>query len=117
MVKERVSLSSRQLFLLVELHDNELGQMEEILDCAAGIADEMLRNRVPFSMVWWSVRNQDLVTWKVDYREQLEEGSGGFTMRSCMRNRRSEEKCTGGSMERKHSSCGSATGVTATEKL
>ena len=74
MVKERVSLSSRQLFLLVELHDNELGQMEEILDCAAGIADEMLRNRVPFSMVWWSVRNQDLVTWKVDYREQLEEG-------------------------------------------
>lgn len=74
MVKERVSLSSRQLFLMLELHDNDMGQMEEVLDCTAGITDELLKNRVPFSLVWWSVKTGELISWKVDYREQLEEG-------------------------------------------
>lgn len=74
MVKERVSMSSKQLFLLLELHDNENGLMEEVLDCAYGIALLMLRNQLPVSLVWWSKKNQELVTWKVDYAEQLEEG-------------------------------------------
>lgn len=74
MVKERVSMSSRQLFLVLELHDNEEGLLEEILDCTYGIALLMLKNQLPLSLVWWSVTQQELVTWKVDYEEQLEEG-------------------------------------------
>lgn len=74
MVKERVSLSSRQLFLMVELHDNDMGQLEEVLDCTAGIADELLKSQIPFSLVWWSAGKRELISWKVDYREQLEEG-------------------------------------------
>lgn len=74
MVKERVSMSSRQLFLVLELHNNEEGLLEEILDCTYGIALLMLKNQLPLSLVWWSVAMQELVIWKVDYAEQLEEG-------------------------------------------
>lgn len=74
MVKERVSMSSRQLFLLLELHDNENGLMEEVLECTYGIAKLMLQYQLPLSLVWWSTRTQELVTWKVDYAEQLAEG-------------------------------------------
>lgn len=74
MVKERVSMSSRQLFLLLELHDNENGLMEEVLECTYGIAKLMLQYQIPFSLVWWSVRTRELITWKIDYDEQLEEG-------------------------------------------
>lgn len=74
MVKERVSMSSRQLFLVLELHDNEEGLLEEILDCTYGIALLMLKHQLPLSLVWWSVDQQEIVIWKVDYEEQLEEG-------------------------------------------
>lgn len=74
MVKERVSMSSRQLFIIIELHDNAEGLMEEILDCTYGICRFMIRNQVPVSICWWSVANQDLITWKVDYEDLLEEG-------------------------------------------
>lgn len=74
MVKERVSMSSRQLFLLMELHDNENGLMEEILDCGYGIVRFMLQHQFPVSLIWWSEKNQELMTYKVDYEEQLEEG-------------------------------------------
>lgn len=74
MVKERISMSSRQLFLVLELHDNGEGLLEEILDCTYGIGLLMLQQQLPLSLVWWSLKNQELVTWKVDYAEQLEEG-------------------------------------------
>lgn len=74
MVKERVSMSSRQLFLLLELHDNEAGLLEEVLECTYGIAEQMLQYQLPLSLVWWSVKTQELLTWKVDYEEQLEDG-------------------------------------------
>lgn len=74
MVKERVSMSSKQLFLLLELHDNEEGLLEEVLDCTYGIACLMLQNQVPLSLVWWSANTHELVFWKADYPEQLEEG-------------------------------------------
>lgn len=74
MVKERVSMSSRQLFLVLELHDNGDNLLEEILDCTYGIALLMLQNQLPLSLVWWSADTQELVFWKVDYEAQLEEG-------------------------------------------
>lgn len=74
MVKERVSMSSKQLFLLMELHDNDSGLLEEVLDCSYGIAQLMLQNRMPLSLAWWSKNTQELIIWKVDYQEQLEEG-------------------------------------------
>ena len=74
MVKERVSMSSRQLFLLMELHDNESGLLEEVLDCSYGISRLMIKNQIPLSLVWWSKNTQELIIWKVDYEEQLDEG-------------------------------------------
>ncbi len=74
MVKERVSLSSRQLFLMLELHDNEGGLLEEILDCTYGICWFMLQNQIPLSLCWWSQNTQELIVWKVDYTDMLEEG-------------------------------------------
>ena len=74
MVKERVSMSSRQLFILMELHDNSEGLMEEILDCVYGMCRFMIRNQIPVSICWWSVTNNDLMVWKVDYEDLLEEG-------------------------------------------
>lgn len=74
MVKERVSMSSKQLFILMELHDNYDGMLEEVLDCAYGIALLMLQNRIPFSICWWSTEVQELKIWKADYEEALEEG-------------------------------------------
>lgn len=74
MVKERVSMSSRQLFLLLELHENGQGQMEEVLECTYGICLLMLHHQLPVTLIWWSQRTQELVQWKVDYREHLAEG-------------------------------------------
>lgn len=74
MVKERVSMSSRQLFLLIELHDNGNGLLEEVFDCAYGIVKLMHQNQLPVSMVWWSKKTHELMIWKTDYPEQLEEG-------------------------------------------
>ena len=74
MVKERVSMSSRQLFIMLELHDNEDGLLEEILDCTYGMCLFMLQNQVPVSIGWWSQNIQELMIVKVDYEELLEEG-------------------------------------------
>ena len=74
MVKERVSMSSRQLFLLPELHDNEQGLMEEIFDCTYGILHLMLESQIPVTLVWWSTQSDELVLWKVEQEEQLQEG-------------------------------------------
>ncbi len=74
MVKERVSMSSRQLFLMLELHDNENGLLEDILDCTYGICRFMLDNQIPLSMCWWSQNTQELMIWKVDDISMLEEG-------------------------------------------
>lgn len=73
MVKERVSMSSRQLFLLPELYD-EQGSMEEILECTHGICLLMLHHQLPVTLLWWSQKTQELVSWKVDHLEHLEEG-------------------------------------------
>lgn len=74
MVKERVSMSSRQLFLLIELHDNGNGLLEEVFDCTYGIVKFMHQNQLPVSLVWWSQKMQELMIWKADIPEQLEEG-------------------------------------------
>lgn len=71
MVKERISLSARQLFLFVELHDNAEGLMEEVLDCVYDVA-EFLRNQgQPMMLVWWSKGNHDFIALPVDQKEQL----------------------------------------------
>lgn len=74
MVKERVSMSSKQLFLLIELHDNGNGLLEEVFDCTYGIVKFMHQNQLPVSLVWWSQKMQELMIWKADVPEQLEEG-------------------------------------------
>lgn len=74
MVKERVSMSSKQLFLLIELHDNGNGLLEEVFDCTYGIVKFMHQNHLPVSLVWWSKKMQELMIWKADTAEQLDEG-------------------------------------------
>ena len=64
-------MSSKQLFLLVELYRGE--ELEEILDCAYTILKIMMKNRQPVSLVWWSELHQNHMVQKVDYEEQLED--------------------------------------------
>lgn len=74
MVKERVSMSSRQMFLMLELHDNGGDLLEEILDCTYGMCRFLIQNQVPLSICWWSQNTQELMVWRVDYADMLEEG-------------------------------------------
>lgn len=73
MVKERVSMSSRQLFIVLELHEDGDGLLEEILDTVYGISLLMIQNQIPLSLCWWSQNTQELMIYKVDYETMLEE--------------------------------------------
>lgn len=73
MVKERVSLSSSQLVVLVELYQNEAMILNRILTAAYGVADFLIQNQVAFVLRWWSVRDQDMKLQYADNRTELDE--------------------------------------------
>ena len=72
MVKERVSMSSSQLIVLIELYQNEAMILNRILTAAYGISDFLIQNQIPFVLRWWSVRDQDMKLQYVDNRTELD---------------------------------------------
>lgn len=73
MVKERVSLSSDELMVLVELTNDVDMILNDILCAMYGMADYMIRQNVPFSIYWWSVGDQDMKRTVIDGMADLEE--------------------------------------------
>lgn len=71
MVKERVSMSSSQLVVLIELYQNEAMILNRILTAAYGVADFLIQNQIPFVLRWWSVRDQDMKLQYVDNKAEL----------------------------------------------
>lgn len=72
MVKERVSMSSSQLVVLIELYQNETMILNRILTAAYGIADFLIQNQIPFVLRWWSIREQDMKLQYVDNKAELD---------------------------------------------
>ncbi len=72
MVKERVSLSSSQLIVLVELFQNETMILNRILIAAYGMAHFLLQNQIPFTLQWWSTREEDMKRMPVDNQQDLD---------------------------------------------
>lgn len=72
MVKERVSLSSSQLIVLVELFQNETMILNRILIAAYSVAHYLLQNQIPFTLQWWSAAEQDMKRMPVDNPQDLD---------------------------------------------
>ncbi len=66
MVKERVSLSASQMLMLVELYQDESFVINDILSGAYGAAQFFVRNQIPLTIKWWSVREHDLKSMVID---------------------------------------------------
>lgn len=73
MVKERVSLSSSQLIVLVELFQDETMILNRILTAAYGMAHFLIKQQIPFSLRWWSDRDQDMKTMYVNHVAELDQ--------------------------------------------
>ncbi len=72
MVKERVSLSSSQLIVVVELYQNEAMILNRILIAAYGVARVFLENQIPFSFRWWSVKQEDMKLMYIENQQDLD---------------------------------------------
>ncbi len=72
MVKERVSLSSSQLIVFVELFQDESMILNRILTAAYGMGLFLIEQRIPFSFHWWSVKDGDMKTMYIDTVPELE---------------------------------------------
>ncbi len=57
MVKEHVSLTSSQLIFYIELANPEGNVLDLIMDTAYGIGIYLVNNHIPFSFMWYSIRN------------------------------------------------------------
>lgn len=66
MVKERVSLSSSQMLMLVELYQDESMIINDILSAAYGAATFFVKNQIPLTIKWWSIRENDIKSMSID---------------------------------------------------
>ncbi len=73
MVKDRESLSSSQILMLVELYNNKSVIIDRIISAAYGAAVYFLQNQIPFSLMWWSVAEQDMKSRSIDNSSDLYE--------------------------------------------
>lgn len=71
MVKERVNMSSRQLILVLELFENDTEILDRILDCGYGMAVFFVSQNLPFTLVWWSNKEQQLKETMIGAKEEL----------------------------------------------
>lgn len=60
MVKDRVSMSSSRLVVVVELYQDETMILNRIVTAAYGVAKTLLDSQIPYEIRWWSVRMQDM---------------------------------------------------------
>lgn len=73
MVKERESMSSSRLMVLVELANDDSDVLNDVLKAAYGVAVYLLEEGVPFTYYYWSTLQGDIVETSVDSREILDE--------------------------------------------
>jgi uncharacterized protein (DUF58 family) len=71
MVKERVSMSSSQLIILVELINDGANVLNDILKATYGISEFLVDNQLPFTLCHWSEKLSELEMEYVDTREEL----------------------------------------------
>lgn len=70
MVKERESLSSSRIMVLVEL-ESAGAVLNDILVAAYGIAHDFLEGQTSFTLSYWSIKEQDLKTCTVSSHYEL----------------------------------------------
>mgnify|MGYP003246729246 FL=1 len=73
MVKDRESMSSSQLMILVELADDETHILNDVLKSAYGMAVSLLDEQLPFTFYYWSGAQGDIVRTSIDSRDDLAE--------------------------------------------
>ena len=73
MVKERVTLTSNQLLVLVELFNDENMALDFIMDTCYGCSLFFIQNGIPFTLYWWSVKEQDMKVYPIEHKDTLHE--------------------------------------------
>lgn len=74
MVKDRVSLTSTQLLLYIELADLKNDTLDTILDYAYGIGMYLCSENIPFTFLWYSVKRLECRSHLILNLENLKEG-------------------------------------------
>jgi uncharacterized protein (DUF58 family) len=73
MVKERESMSSSRLMVLVELANDDSDVLNDVLKAAYEVAVYLLEEGVPFTYYYWSTLQGDIVETSMDSRAILDE--------------------------------------------
>lgn len=73
MIKQRSSMSSEQIVIVPELYNGKKGMLSDILDSTYGLCLDLIKNNVPFSLLWWSVAASDFVSDVPLGAQQLDE--------------------------------------------
>lgn len=71
MVKDRESMSSSKLMVLVELFDDAGHVLNDIIKAAYGMGRFLIEAQVPVTYYYWSVLREDLVEKNIDSMEDL----------------------------------------------
>lgn len=73
MVKDRESMSSTKLMVLVELFDDESHVLNDIIKAAYGIGEFLIDSQIPTTYYYWSMNEGDIVSMNIDGRDDLSE--------------------------------------------
>lgn len=73
MVKERESMSSSQLIVLVELYNDQYHVLNDVLKAAYGLAEYLISQQIPCTYYYWSTAGEDMIQTAVDNIDDLRE--------------------------------------------
>lgn len=71
MVKERESMSSSHMLILVELYDDSTHVLNDVLKASYGVAVKLLEQQISFSICYWSTVKADIVHMYIDDMDSL----------------------------------------------
>lgn len=73
MVKDRASMSDRQLVVLLELVKNSNEQLNMVLSSAYTLINQIVNDGTTIRLMYWSLSRYEYETSRIDYRSDLDE--------------------------------------------
>lgn len=73
MVKDRASMSDRQLVVLVELVKNNNLQLNMVLTSAYSLINQIVNDGTTVRFMYWSITRYEYETMRIDYKSDLDE--------------------------------------------
>ncbi|MDE6025563.1 MAG: DUF58 domain-containing protein [Lachnospiraceae bacterium] len=72
MVKDRVSMSDRQLVVVPELCGTDQASLNMVVTSAYSVISEMIEDKTSIRLIYWSCNRDDYEETRIDYKEDLQ---------------------------------------------